>query len=148
MTESGCWLWEWVYDSDGYGVLRVEGRKLKKAHRLSYEAFYGPIPQGLLVMHTCDITSCANPDHLRTGTHKDNHGQRELRGRHPHRNLTHGERDMRRPQRWSVQRNVKLTPEAIADIRAGGSPKDLAAKYGVHQSQISRIQHNKRWKEG
>ena len=42
------------------------------AHRLSYETFCGPIPDGLLVRHLCNQRLCVNPCHLATGTYRDN----------------------------------------------------------------------------
>lgn len=56
---------------DGYGRLRVDGKKVL-AHRASYEEFNGAITDGLLVCHSCDTPSCINPDHLFLGTDKDN----------------------------------------------------------------------------
>ncbi|WP_407691100.1 HNH endonuclease signature motif containing protein [Rubrobacter marinus] len=34
------------------------------AHRLFYEARYGPIEDGNQLHHRCGIPSCVNPDHL------------------------------------------------------------------------------------
>ena len=59
-TES---CWEWTGSKDRYGFFGVNG-KIKKAHRVSYEHFKGPISPGLLVRHKCDNPSCVNPDHL------------------------------------------------------------------------------------
>jgi hypothetical protein len=71
---SGCWLWMgktyW-----GYGlVAKTEGgRKVKRfAHRLSYEAAKGPIPDGLVIDHLCRTKCCVNPDHLEPVTAREN----------------------------------------------------------------------------
>lgn len=60
---TGCWLWTACVDDDGYGVTNIGYRKLG-AHRASYEAFVGPIPEGLTLDHKCRVRSCVNPDHL------------------------------------------------------------------------------------
>jgi hypothetical protein len=54
----------------GYGVLYRSKSWL--AHRYCYTEIIGPIPKGKILMHTCDIPLCVNPEHLRLGTMKDN----------------------------------------------------------------------------
>lgn len=71
---TGCWLWLSSLSVDGYGYtrLRGQGRKHKRAHRVVYEWFKGPIPEGLQLDHLCRVRSCVNPDHLEPVTHKEN----------------------------------------------------------------------------
>jgi len=72
-STNGCWLWMRQKDKDGYGQWRWSSKgKWQKAHRESYQAFKGAIPDGLCVLHTCDTPACCNPDHLYAGTRKDN----------------------------------------------------------------------------
>lgn len=71
-----CWNWTGkrqvlVGGKLGYGSLRRFGRQIL-AHRRAYELTYGPIPAGLLVLHSCDNPACIRPEHLHLGTHSDN----------------------------------------------------------------------------
>ena len=59
-----CWLWTAYQDRDGYGCFAPAG-KSRPAHRVSYETFVGPIPEGLTIDHLCHTRHCVNPTHLR-----------------------------------------------------------------------------------
>jgi hypothetical protein len=70
----GCWLWHGAIDRwarGGYGRFGYMGRN-DKAHRVAWILYKGPIPDGLHVLHTCDVRSCVNPNHLWLGTNDDN----------------------------------------------------------------------------
>lgn len=68
---SECWPWKGSIGSNGYGVFSIRGKQLV-ASRRAYELTFGPIPDGLFVLHSCDNRPCCNPAHLRVGTHTDN----------------------------------------------------------------------------
>lgn len=66
-----CWVWQGG-KSDGYGSIATGGKGNSKAtHLVAYEALVGPVPQGLKVMHLCDVRTCWNPAHLALGTQAD-----------------------------------------------------------------------------
>lgn len=68
---SGCWLWTGAIQKHGYGIFSFQG-KCRLAHRVAYEIFKGPIPDGLTIDHACRIRNCVNPAHLRPMTNAEN----------------------------------------------------------------------------
>lgn len=82
VSEKGCWLWRGIIEvASGYGAIHDQSGKKHVAHRASYEAWVGPIPEGNIVRHKCDVRSCMNPDHLEVGTQADNMRDMSIRGR-------------------------------------------------------------------
>lgn len=129
---SGCWLWTGAVDKDGYGKLTVKYR-YAKAHRESYELHKGPIPDGLVVCHRCDVPGCINPDHLFLGTNADNTADRDAKGRHV-------------PNYGEANGSAKLTAEKVRAIRAErGLQRVVADKYGISQTAVSLIKLKQRW---
>lgn len=92
VPESGCWIWLNGLCKNGYGLSCKYSVGTSRAHRASYMALVGQIPEGLFVCHTCDVRDCVNPDHLYLGTAADNMADVMNRKRHPLRNATHCQR--------------------------------------------------------
>lgn len=73
-SREGCWEWQGRCDKDGYGIApgKYSNKPERSSHRMSFHFSYGPIPDGMLVCHSCDNPPCCNPEHLFLGTHADN----------------------------------------------------------------------------
>ena len=63
LKRHGCWNWIGSLSGYGYATFRMGG-KIRRAHRVSYEHFTGPIPEGYHVDHRCRVKHCVNPAHL------------------------------------------------------------------------------------
>lgn len=67
----GCWIWTASLDTHGYGQF-YDGKKLRKAYRVAYELYVGPVPEGLQLDHLCRVRRCVNPSHLEPVTQAEN----------------------------------------------------------------------------
>src|SRR5262245_27382487 len=83
-----CWEWVGCRDHSGYGKLSIN-RIPQYAHRVSYQLFVGPIPDGMQIMHKCDNPGCSRPSHLCAGTLSDNVLDSARKGRHKGSKKTH-----------------------------------------------------------
>lgn len=117
----GHWLWVRSCIREGYGQLTIEGVPWL-AHRASYVAFVGPIPDDKpFVLHTCDIKKCINPEHLWVGTHQDNMD------------------DKVRKQRQFVKIPVDVVEQIRNRVQAGESQADVSRDLLVSSGQVCKI---------
>jgi len=117
-TDSNCIEWKATKMKTGYGFIRIgpasAGHIL--AHRYSYERTYGPVPKGMVVMHSCDNPSCVNPEHLRVGTHKENTTDMVCKNRHGWRVKTPWQKlDSNDAKSIRLLRQQGFTQQKIAD---------------------------------
>ena len=133
VTESGCWIWTGTVTSRGYGQLISHNKKVY-AHRASFQAFVGDIPDGMVVCHACDNVHCVNPDHLFLGTQKDNLQDMKHKGR-----STRGEKNTQ----------AVLTESKVMEIKslldAGWTQEQVAKHFKVSRSNIGLIKRKARW---
>lgn len=131
-----CWIWTASVMKTGYGCIRID-KKTVRAHRVAYELTNGPIPDGLLLRHSCDNRRCVNPSHLLPGTYKENVQDALDRGQH-----RCGERDPK----------AKLSNADVATIRAdlasGLTGRSLARRFRVEESTISQIKLGRKRRYG
>ncbi len=138
--ETCCWIWTSALFKKGYGLFQLRGKSVG-AHRVSYEHFIGPIPEGLFVLHNCpcgDNPSCVNPNHLKLGDAQDNMDDMFAKGRAI--KLSKDQHPM-----------AKLSSDDVLDIKElysqGFTQLEIADFYGVHRTHIGKILAGKLWKE-
>jgi hypothetical protein len=158
-----CWLWQGAKTPKGYGLISLGSHPTKDypingyTHRIAFELAYGPIPDGLLVLHTCDTPLCCRNDddgwyeingvlrprrgHLWIGTSAENTADMIAKGRQA------------TGSRWQSRGNAdtRLTEESVREIRrrhalGGVTYGELASAFGVNRKLIGCIIHRKTWK--
>lgn len=88
--DSSCWLWSGYLKPNGYASMYVNDSARKEyAHRVAYELFKCPIPDGMDIDHLCRVRHCVNPDHLEAVTRKVNVGRSPIMGNPRNKNATH-----------------------------------------------------------
>lgn len=131
LTFRECCPWTKAINNLGYGISWKDGKTIS-AHRKVYEEYYGPIPKGLVVRHTCDNRSCVNPQHLILGTPKQNSQDMVERNRQA---------------KGSKVGTSILTDDIVRMIKStSGSSRKLAKFFGCSATTIKDIKNNKIWK--
>lgn len=129
----GCWLWRgYVYPS-GYGGTEIQGRPVY-AHRLSWALHFGPIPEGMQVLHECDTPRCVRPGYLFLGSQQDNIADMLQKGRGVAPPVMRGEKN---PKATFSDGDVCRLRSLAKDGRL--TQRQLAARFGVSQSTVWRI---------
>ena len=133
IPEAGCWIWMGSSQVRGYGEIISNNRK-HLAHRASYEAFVGKIPEGMYVCHACDNVACVNPNHLFLGTQKQNLQDMASKGR--------STKGVKNPMANLDAYGVKEIREGI---KAGRTDSSLAKDWMVCRQTINNIRNGKVW---
>lgn len=137
---TGCWRWKGSHDRLGYGLSyrpkSAGSPRFERAHRKAWRLTHGPIPEGMHVLHSCDVRDCINPDHLWIGTHQDNMKDRNDKGKN-----CYGESNG----------NSRLTKNKVTMIRkayalGGVTQTQLAKQFNVTGMVISKIVRGIMWR--
>jgi hypothetical protein len=134
----GCWIWTAsIKPRNGYGHARINNKDYN-AHRWAYENCIGPIPDGMEVMHTCDVPACVNPAHLRLGTHQENMADAFAKKRH-----AWGERNTHAVLTEEQVRQIRREFKFISPKRTNA--RELAKKYGFRRGTIYLAATGRTW---
>lgn len=134
-----CWVWTAYCLPFGHGTIKIGGKRGRHhpAQRIAWELENGPVPDGMCVLHKCDVPRCVRVSHLFLGTREDNNLDMKAKGR-------------ARSRRGEKGTNAKLTAKAVRDIRkcraAGATLGSLAKRYGVHETCVHKIVSRESWK--
>lgn len=136
-----CWLWTAnavgpgnvnhpANSRHGQFTFRLDGRQHHVyAHRFAWRIACGPIPDGLQVLHHCDVPPCVNDAHHFVGTQSDNL------------------KDAARKHRFTVPRTRTLSLYDRLTIYhmppCPGLGVILARQYGVTEGTISMIRRGR-----
>lgn len=141
---NGCHCRMWTGKSLRGGYARMwDGVRLVDAHRLSFQVFKGPIPEGTEVTHDCDRPGCIEPSHLTAKSHAENIADIDRRGRRPP-----PKRGMlgRAGVRGAAHPKAKITEEIARVFLDRSLPRAaLAEKYGVSTSLVDSVRRRTGW---
>jgi len=137
-SDTGCVVWTGAKDARGYGHFSVLG-SARLSHRVAWEIENGPIPDGKLVLHSCDNTSCVSVEHLRLGSHLENMADASSRKR--------WEANAKRGEAHPL---ATLTDAIVLEMRRlYGSGffyiGDIAARFNVSRPQTRKILARQAW---
>ena len=119
-AETGCWMWQRYTDPKGYARMSVGGKR-PLAHRVFYERANGPIPDGMEIDHTCNNSSCVNPEHMVPRTPSEHKQRHDF---------------------------DYLSPDAIREIKAlfpAETQAAIARRFNIDPSTVSRIVRGETW---
>ncbi len=123
-----CWLWQGSLTTFGYGNIQKAGKNngTIRTHRLSWQLHNGPVPDGMDVLHICDVRHCVNPAHLFLGDHAANMKDMAVKNRG----------------------TTKLSPDDVRWLRewgaAGWHHHYLASAVGCSTQHVDKIINNQR----
>lgn len=135
-SDEECWPWI-AGTRGGYGFMKVNGRSVT-ASRIAWELFSGEKLGSRFALHDCDNRLCCNPRHIHPGDHDQNMQEAVER-----------QRFRATPLKGEKNPRAKLSESDVRRIRSmftkGMNNVQIAAKFGVTHSMISRIRTGRSW---
>lgn len=131
-----CLIWPFNKSSNGYGLVRVNGRP-NAVHRLVCKLVHGEPPTAdHESAHSCGNghLGCVNPAHLRWATTLENQRDRFIHGTHC------------MGMRNGSAKLTAIDVLAIRDLKGKLGQRKIAARFGVTKSTIARIHNGSNWR--
>lgn len=126
-----CWLWTACCNQKGYGQFSIDGHRYP-ASRVAFFLSGQLIPEGYMILHSCDNPPCVNPEHLRSGTAKENAQDAVSRGRY---------RAGRNPRHKLTDRQID---EICGRVAGGETCRAIGPEYGIHWAHVAKIARRQR----
>lgn len=126
-----CWVWTACRVFNGYGRFGISDpiKHVELAHRMSYKIEIGVIEDGFYVLHRCDNPICVNPNHLFTGTQKQNISHMVSK----HRGRVGSQYEHSKLNEATVELILKMRKET------GASHKEIGMKFNVPRRHVGKI---------
>ncbi len=134
----GCWIWTAAKYPNGYGIFMVQKGTFENAHRTAWRLSFGPIPEGLQVLHRCDNRECVRPTHLFLGTQADN--MRDMHGKKRWKYKSRNQSGENNPN--SIISDL-LVAKMLDEIKEGMGPVSVARKHGISYKTLWAIRQRK-----
>jgi len=166
-SADGCLLYVGARFSNGYGAFWLNG-KTARAHRIAWIIANGPVPDGMRVLHHCDVRACCDVAHLFLGSDADNihdmwakgrkqvysgseHWMRKRPERVPRGDAHYLRRNPEKRRAGEQAPTAKLTWVAVREVRArvaaGERYGSIARAFGVSNATVGLIAQRKTWIE-
>lgn len=143
-TEDGCLEWTrstnehgygWIYDPDWHTK-----RKLRKTHQVAWEVAFGPVPEGLWVLHHCDNPPCCNPNHLFLGDCQGNVDDMVAKNRQGSaKGLNNANAKLTRSQVDTILNSYVQQYTVNIQNKWRSNAKELSEEFGVTKQYIGQL---------
>ncbi|WP_411092314.1 hypothetical protein [Streptomyces sp. 049-1] len=127
-------------DKDGYPRAQFGAQREVLTRLVLADALGRPLKGGMVACHACDHPWCVERSHLWEGTHQDNLGDRDAKGR-----TARGEGTGTATLTEAAVREIRRTYRPWMSRTDPGNRGQLARRFGVHPTTINNIVARRSW---